>query len=874
MLSSMLGETDLLSGEIFMPKPSSTEVRSHSKADGERWIIPSSIAYVAQTPWIENATIKDNILFGLPLDLNRYHDVLEAAALRKDIDMLSDGDLTEIGAQGINLSGGQRWRVTFGRALYSRAGILILDDILSAVDSHVGRHIFEKGLTGSLGQGRTRILATHHVALCLPKATSVVHIDNNGTVRQTLGANPTLPSGGQYSRWNETYANDYAGHDRNIDMKSENGAKEIMSSTPNPLRTPKAFVEDEFREQGTVKWLVYSRYLSASGGIALWIFSITAIAASQFALLGRAWWMKLWTETESSNSSSGASTSFPRLLDPTVTITSAQEAKAGPKSVEFFLGIYMIISLVSALMEVLKCYLVYTGGLRASRGLFKLLIYNVLRARLRWLDTVPGGRILNRFTSDFTSIDSQIPSDTHNLLTAITSLLIIFITGLSLSYYMVVPYFALLGICLLYTRSYIASANEIKRLEAIARSPILELYSTSLLGLDTIRAYSKANEYTSRMFSHIDDFSRSSWAFWLISQWMSFRMGVVGALFTLCVAIAIVKLDRVDASLAGFVLLYALNYSKGMEDTIRRINNFQLNMNSVERVVEFSSLDTEEQVGSDVPDSWPSEGHLSIKRLEVKYSLDLPPALKGLSVDITPRQRVGIVGRTGAGKSSITLALFRCLEASAGKITIDGEDISKIKLSQLRSRLAIIPQDAVLFSGTIRSNLDPLNQYRDAELFESLRRVHLIGSPLEKGEMLITDSSNINVFENLDSRVSEGGLNLSQGQRQLLCLARAILTRAKIMIMDEATSAVDMATDLLIQRSIREHFSESTLVVIAHRLSTVADFDRILVVADGRALEYDDPKTLLTRKGEFWRMVMESGEREKIEGIIMQGQYS
>ena len=309
--------------------------------------------------------------------------MLEASALGKDIDMLSDGDLTEIGAQCINLSGGQRWRVTFGRALYSRAGILIFDDILSAVDAHVGRHIFEKGLTGSLGQGRTRILATHHVALCLSKAASVVHVDNNGTVRQTLGTNPTLPSGGQHSRWNETNSNNHADYDRNIDTKFEKGAKDIIDYTLNPLPTPKAFVEDEFREQGTVKWVVYRRYLSASGGIALWIFSITAIGASQFALLGRAWWMKLWTETEASNSSSGTNTSFPQLLDPTAAITSAQEAKAGPRSVEFFLSIYMAISLVSALMEVLKCYLVYTGGLRASRGLFKLLIYNVLRARLR-----------------------------------------------------------------------------------------------------------------------------------------------------------------------------------------------------------------------------------------------------------------------------------------------------------------------------------------------------------------------------------------------------------------------------------------------------------------------------------------------------------
>lgn len=305
----------------------------------------------------------------------------------------------------------------------------------------------------------------------------------------------------------------------------------------------------------------------------------------------------------------------------------------------------------------------------------------------------------------------------------------------------------------------------------------------------------------------------------------------------------------------------------------------------MERIVEYSRIPVESQQGTVVPARWPTEGHLQVEGLVAGYAPDLPPVLKGLSFEVTSNQRIGVIGRTGAGKSSLTLALFRFLEAREGKIVIDGIDISKMQLHDLRSRLAIIPQDPVLFSGTVRSNLDAFDEHGDAELYDALERVHLIRGTgnVSRGEFSASSAAattdapsslgssdlNSNIFSNLSSRISEGGLNLSQGQRQLLCLARAIVSRPKIMLLDEATSAVDMATDVLIQRSIREEFEDSTLLVIAHRLSTIADFDRILVMSDGKAVEYDTPRNLLAARGAFWEMVAQSGDRDRLEEIIL-----
>jgi ABC-type multidrug transport system fused ATPase/permease subunit len=415
-------------------------------------------------------------------------------------------------------------------------------------------------------------------------------------------------------------------------------------------------------------------------------------------------------------------------------------------------------------------------------------------------------------------------------------------------------------------------------LESNAKSPVFEQFGSALTGVATIRAFSKTDTYVSRMFAKIDDHSTAFWYTWTFNRWMGLRMSLVGGLFATIVAVVIILLPGIDAALAGFALSFALDYGQVVIWTIRHYTNLELDMNAAERIIEYSNLPTESLDGADPPAHWPSEGRLEFHDLVVGYAADLPAVLKGLTFSVERNERVGVVGRTGAGKSSLTLALFRFLEAREGSVHIDGLDISKIKLQALRSRLAIIPQDPVLFSGTVRTNLDAFDGHSDSELREALERVHLVSpsalaTPGEPADGPPTPSSfdqNTNPFNSLASPITEGGLNLSQGQRQLLCLARAIVSRPKIMVLDEATSAVDMATDTLIQRSIREEFRDSTLMVIAHRLSTIADFDKILVLHDGKVAEYGTPRSLMEIEGGIFRgMVAESGEREKLEGLIL-----
>lgn len=447
--------------------------------------------------------------------------------------------------------------------------------------------------------------------------------------------------------------------------------------------------------------------------------------------------------------------------------------------------------------------------------------------------------------------------------------------------YIIILSLALLGASVQIARLYLIGAREAKRLESSAKSPIIEQFGSLLTGVSTIRAFDKSDTYITRMYSKIDDHVSSSWYLCAFNRWMGWRMSLVGGFFATFVAVMIL-LNGIDAALAGFALSFALQCGSAVNLSIRFYTDVELGMNAAERIIEYTNLATESQEGADPPAAWPSEGRLEVNDLVVGYAPDLPPVLKGLTFQVERNERIGVVGRTGAGKSSLTLALFRFLEAREGSIHIDSLDISKIKLQALRTRLAIIPQDPVLFSGTIRSNMDTFDKHEDGALRDGLLRVHLVSA--EEVESLnlstltgsatpilttpvaqngTTKNLNKNPFLHLSSPITEGGLNLSQGQRQLLCLARAIVSRPKIMVLDEATSAVDMAADTLIQRSIREEFGDSTLIVIAHRLSTIADFDKILVLDDGKVSEFGTPKELYAlENGAFKGMVGESGEKE------------
>lgn len=482
----------------------------------------------------------------------------------------------------------------------------------------------------------------------------------------------------------------------------------------------------------------------------------------------------------------------------------------------------------------------------------------MLAAPLRWIDTVPLGRVLNRFTSDIWTVDS-LGIHLSELATSTLQICGVLVASVSVSPAILVLAAVLLAVSLKLAVIYLAAAREVKRLESVSRSPILEQFTSSLAGLTTIRAFDQGPKYVQMMFNRIDSYAKVSRHLWLFNWWLQLRISLLGAIFSTATALLVVKLG-VSASLAGFAISFVLQYNNAVSTMIRVYATVEMEMNAAERVIDYASIETEPQGGLDPPAAWPTQGRVAVDNLTVSYSPELPPALKGLTFTIESNERIGVVGRTGSGKSTLALALFRLIEASQGQVLIDGLDTSKIKLDALRRGMAIVPQHPTLFAGTVRSNLDPFDWYSQTELIDALERVHLASLDGKTGSLL------------LDKAVSEGGANFSQGQRQLLCLARAILQQPKIMLLDEATSAVDMETDAHIQQAIRSEFGRkmSSLLVIAHRLSTIADFDRILVLSEGEMVEFGTPQDLIRIEGGAFRdLVHQSGEKARLEEIIL-----
>ncbi|RGP63629.1 ATP-dependent bile acid permease [Fusarium longipes] len=789
LLSAILGEADLLSGSIHVPR-----IQQFESSD---WIIPGSIAYVSQTPWLENCSLRENILFGLPMDKTRYAKVLEACALSEDLKSLQDGDDTEIGANGVNLSGGQKWRVTLARAVYSRAEILLMEDIFSAVDSHVGAWIYDKCLTGDICRGRTLIIVTHHVSLVMTGASFLVELGDGGVLYSGL-PNLSAHEGSNGSDTGTVNAVDL------VDCSHDDLVSAVESETV-PLRiwTARSSVEANSR------------------------------ITSQHVL--------------------GSTFSTTELL-------SRQNTHTAPNpNVIFYLKIYIAISVATAIIGVLRYLSSYFLAVKASRSLFEKMLFSVMHAPLRWLDTVHTGRILNRFTADFNMIDERIAMTWSQFFSHLLRLVGICVASCFASAYLIPPAALILSIGAAIGSQYLVTSRPLKRLESNAKSPVFELSNTTLAGISTIRAFRRTQTYLEQMHNSLNAWAMTTFYIALANRWMSLRMALITALFSITVGIVIV-VEQIDAALAGLALSFVLDFSESLRWTIRSYGDMELEMNSMERVVEYTNIETEYLGGLRPASAWPSSGGIAVKDLEVAYAPDLPPVLKGLSFEIKHGERVGVVGRTGAGKSSMTLALFRFLEARSGSIAIDGVDISKLKLTDLRSKMSIIPQHPVLFSGTVRSNLDPFGEYTDVQLHEALTRVHIVGQH---------DASSM--FYDLSSLISESSSNLSQGQQQLLCMARALLAASTIIVLDEATSAIDIATDVLIQKSIREWFTDRTMLVIAHRLSTVADFDKVLVLDGGRMVEFGTPGELWEKDGVFRGMCRRTGasEEENLRRVIM-----
>ncbi|KAL8872729.1 MAG: hypothetical protein Q9174_001684 [Haloplaca sp. 1 TL-2023] len=882
LLQAIVGESEILDGKVQRPKvglalPSSNEVHS-----GESWIVRKHTAFVAQSPWIENDTLRQNVLFGLPFSQSRYAAVLDACALSQDVACMERGDLTEIGFNGVNLSGGQRARLTMARALYSRAEIVVIDDIFSAVDAQVGQHILEQALMGEIMRERTCILATHHLDLCRTAASFVVVLDaatikyagsptgmedsletasrnsphRDGSTAGSIGSPKALIDDGD--------EDDRAVHSSLAD-KHKSTEPTVLDFQQFPEDASEKHAERDPRQKGRIQSKSYKQYLHAASSWprTYWFLVLFFLFAFEIALVGRSWLVKAWSDNDNQSTrnnavvTSSAVLSFntPHGYNLQALVTLPIPSNNSPHDRNrIFIASYFTIAIIVSFLGTFKFFWVYLGSIRASRQLFGTMATTVLHAPLQWLDERSSGQILNRFLADFNTIDSQLANNLTLLAHSALQLLGISIIGAIVSPYLLVCVIPLIGACVFYAKTYLAGARDVKRLEAATKSPIFDILSSILSGLSTIRAFGKTQQYIDQAQKHIDAHARCVWHLWLFNRWLGIRFAFIGALFTTAVAAFAVYSPSVSASLAGLALSFSLDFTDSVFWVLRRFADVEMNMNSLERVSEFCALPTEPTSGKIPPPEWPEEGAIDVENLSVAYAPDTAPALRNVSFKVPAGARMGIVGRTGAGKSSLTLALFRFLEAQTGSIVIDGIDISTLTLSSLRGKMGIIPQHPVLWLGTVRSNLDPLGIYTDEQLLHALRRVNLVSSssdsylysPSASSSSPSSDGSvQPSTQFTLSTPLSPSASNVSLGQRQLLSLARALLTSPRILLLDEATSAVDHSTDKQIQRVIREEMKNCTLLVIAHRLSTVRDFDGIMVVENGEIARMGPPEEIL-----------------------------
>ncbi|KRF85626.1 multidrug resistance-associated protein 1 isoform X10 [Drosophila virilis] len=831
------------------------------------------MAYVPQQAWIQNATVRDNILFGKPYDRKRYNKVIDACALRTDIEILSAGDLTEVGEKGINLSGGQKQRISLARAVYHNADLYLLDDPLSAVDSHVGKHIFEEviGPKGMLAK-KTRVLVTHGITF-LPQTDKIYvmkmgEISENGTYAELLknrGAFADflmqhLQEGEEEEeelnqikrQLSQTDPALVAPFEKAIllarteslsDSISVTSADSLMggslrrrgkrqdsydsnasaASLKKKQEVEGKLIETEKSQTGGVDFAVYKHYIK-SVGIFLSVATLVLNFVFQAFQIGSNLWLTQWSNDK------------------------AVEHDTGLRNM--YLGVYGAFGFGQGTLSGLVVLFPALGGLRAAQLLHELILRRMLYAPLQFFDTTPVGRIISRFSKDIQVVELYLPFMIINCVClAFEVLATIVVISISTPIFLavIVPigfiyYFA--------QRFYVATSRQLMRLESVSRSPIYSHFGETVTGVSTIRAYTVQDRFIEESDNKVDKNQVCKYPSLIANRWLAVRLEMVGNLIILFASLFAVLGGQTNPGLVGLSVSYALQVTQTLNWLVRMSSDIETNIVSVERIKEYGETKQEAawelEEDKKKPKNWPEDGRVEFKDFQVRYREGLELVLRGVSFNISGGQKVGIVGRTGAGKSSLTLALFRIIESAGGKILIDGIDIATMGLHMLRSRLTIIPQDPVLFSGSLRSNLDPFEVKTDDEIWKALELSHLkaFAKSLTAG---------------LNHEISEGGENLSVGQRQLVCLARALLRKTKVLVLDEATAAVDLETDDLIQKTIRSEFRECTVLTIAHRLNTILDSDKVIVLDKGQITEFDAPSALLADpKSAFFSMAKDA----------------
>ncbi|XP_077987351.1 ATP-binding cassette sub-family C member 5-like [Glandiceps talaboti] len=816
--------------------------------------VDGSLAYVAQQAWIFNATLRDNILFDKAFDAEKYNSVVQAACLQQDIDMLPHGDTTEIGEKGINLSGGQKQRVSLARALYADCDIYLLDDPLSAVDTHVGQHIFQHYLKEALKE-KTIVFVTHQLQylnqcdkVILMKEGNIeeygTHIELMTDDKEYAGLIKTFHAEHEKDEEEEKKEEAVEFQRRMRSASTESNTSHINEESEQTVSDDGKLIKVEEMETGAVKASTYNAYIKAGGGYLLQIGIALLFVVYVATMTFNNWWLSYWISAGSGNATIGNTTEISdSMLD-------------NPK-VDIYAMIYGLTILAVLLFGVVRSVSFMKVCLLASSTLHDTVFVRIMSSPMKFFDTTPTGRIINRFSKDMDEIDVWLPitldMSLHNsvyLLFALGTICAVFPWFLIVMAFLVILFI----LCLKFFR---AGIRECKRLDNVSRSPWVSLLTSTIQGLSTIHAYSRETDFVNS-FSHLLEYNSVPCMYSLMcGRWIQIRMDCLTLAVIIGTAlIAVLTYGDMPPALAGLALSYTIQIVGLLNVSVLTGAEAEARFTSVERVTHYSK-NLEEEAPAKVADhkppaDWPNEGRVKYQDVKMRYRDGLPLVLKGINVDIKPMENVGIVGRTGSGKSSLGVSLFRLVEAADGNIEIDGIDIGKIGLQDLRSKLSIIPQDPVLFVGTVRYNLDPFNEHSDDSLWIALEKAHM------KNTISALDKQ-------LEAPVVENGENFSVGERQLICMARALLRNSKILMLDEATAAIDTETDSHIQNTIRDSFKDCTMLTIAHRLNTVLACDRVLVMDNGKVVEFDTPQNLLANHKSRFSAMVAAAEKMKTE---------
>ncbi|XP_071784449.1 ATP-binding cassette sub-family C member 8-like isoform X1 [Asterias amurensis] len=827
LLSAILGEMTTVSG-------------------GVQWNENNqSIAYGAQKAWLLNASLKDNIIFDTKYDHTRYKRVIASCSLQPDIDILPGGDQTEIGEKGINLSGGQKQRVSVGRAMYSYNDVVVLDDPLSALDMHVGAHLFKEGIEGFLMRKskRTVILVTHQIQYA-EKADKIVYMKDGcilhqGTLEDIRDENPELVANWRATMREMTESESELSAAEDVEEERAKLVRQISSSkviedkkiSKGDSSTGR-LVEKEERAEGSVSWKVYLSYIRALG---YWTFIASLLLVfSQYGLgIGTNYWLSAWSEKGNN-----------------LTLENATQEQL-QESLDYYLGGYAGLSIGSIIAGAAGMTLIYISSLFAARKLHNSMLNSVMRAPMRFFDITPIGRVLNRFSSDTATIDQRLGGTLGGFLRFTVNCLSAILVNAIVTWYFIIALIPVFFLYLLLMKVFITTSRDIQRLDSISKSPVYAHFSESLGGLSTIRAYKQHRRFQKAIIKKIECSNLTFLYLNTGNRWLGSRLDMIGATIVLLAGLATMisaLTHNLQPSLVGLAITYALSISSQLNWVIRMSADLEMQMNAMERVEYYKSIETENYDGIvDPGPDWPDKGEIVYSGVSARYASDLDPVLHDIDIRFQPGEKIGICGRTGSGKSSLTLTLFRIIQTFKGRIMVDGMNIAHLPLGEVRRRFAIIPQDPVLFTGTIRFNLDARGEHDDDALWEALEIAQLKG--------VVSD-----LDLKLDAMVTEGGENFSVGQRQLFCLARAFLRKTRILVMDEATASIDLETDAILQDVVAHAFKERTILTIAHRVQTILDSDHILVLNEGRIAEYDTPQNLLAQEDSIFASLVKAGK--------------